>query len=232
VCGEKASSSYIPSRLVELDPTASEPTFRVVERRQISQPIQYLTLSHHWGSNPNNNNHLKLTQPTQELLSKDQPVSNLPKTFRDVVVVATRLGLRYLWIDSLCVFQDAESDWRAESSVMAQVYGNSYLSIVAMGAENDDGGLFFSRDPAKVKTTVFDFGVDGPDTTQPYRFKLDKGWSWRLSFDNEPLVKRGWVLQERLLAPRVLLGMCISCLASFPSCYLSTHVSLSRLISA
>ncbi|KAI3327281.1 HET-domain-containing protein [Xylariaceae sp. AK1471] len=203
-CNEKAPSGYIPSRLVELNHTASEPTFRVVERHQIGQRIQYLTLSHHWGSKPSDS-HLKLTQSTYQLLSKEQPVSNLLKTFRDTVTVAARLGLRYLWIDSLCIFQDSESDWRAESSVMAEVYGNAYLSIAALGAENDDGGLFFSRDPAKVKTTVFNFGVDGPETTQPYRFRLEKGWSWRLSFDREPLTKRGWVMQERLLAPRVLL---------------------------
>lgn len=205
VCNEKTASGYIPSRLVEFDYTSSSPTFCVVPREVITGEIQYLTLSHCWGSHLGENR-LKLTQSTYERLVKKRPTSELPKTFREAGEVAARLGFRYLWIDSLCIFQDTESDWRAESTVMAEIYGNAYLNIAALGASGNDGGLFFSRDPTKVQTTVFDFEVDGPGLPKPYRFSLDKGWSWRLSFEGEPLIKRGWVVQERLLPPRVLLG--------------------------
>jgi hypothetical protein len=205
VCNEKTASGYIPSRLVEFDHTSSSPTFRVVPRDEIAGKIQYLTLSHCWGSNLSEDR-LKLTQLTYERLVKKRPTSELPKTFREAGEVAARLGFRYIWIDSLCIFQDTESDWRIEATLMTEIYGNAYLSIAALGAHGDDGGLFFSRDPTKVQTTVFNFAVDGPGVTKPYRFSLDKTWSWRLTLQGEPLIKRGWVVQERLLPPRVLLG--------------------------
>jgi hypothetical protein len=46
------------------------------------------------------------------------PLSSLPKTFLDAIVVTKALGLRYLWIDSLCIIQDDEDDWLAESKTM------------------------------------------------------------------------------------------------------------------
>ncbi|KAI6093235.1 HET-domain-containing protein [Hypoxylon rubiginosum] len=202
-CNPGGITSYIPSRLVELDDSAAEPTFRVVEKHQVDPQSQYLTLSHCWGVE-SMKDRLTLTHSTVEALSKEQPCSMLPKTYRDALIVAGRLGIRYVWIDSLCISQDSVEDWRAESSSMQEVYGNAFMSITALGADDDGGGLFFSRDPDMVKPTVFKFGVDGPENPQPYRFSLEKGWAWRLSFNNEPLTKRGWVIQERLLPRRVL----------------------------
>ncbi|XXG99977.1 ammonium transporter Amt1 [Hypoxylon texense] len=193
---------YIPSRLVELNNTASEPTFRVVERRQVDSHSHYLTLSHCWGV-ASAKERMKLTQSTMRSLFREQPCRTLPKTYRDALEVAGRLGICYIWIDSLCIFQDSVDDWRVESSSMQDVYGNTFLSIAALGGENDDGGLFFSRDSAKVRPTVFNFGVDGPENPQLYRFTLEETPEHR-SFDHEPLTKRGWVIQERLLPRRVL----------------------------
>ncbi|KAI1768012.1 HET-domain-containing protein [Hypoxylon sp. FL1150] len=202
-CNGRGTTGYLPSRLVELNDTAAEPTFRVVEKHQIHPQSQYLTLSHCWGTEPAKERPT-LTRSTMEMLSKEQLCSTLPKTLRDALKVAGRLGIRYIWIDSLCIFQDSVEDWRAESSSMQDVYGNAFMSIGALGASDDDGGLLSDRDPDKVKPTIFNFGVDGPESTRPYRFSLEKGWAWRLSFDCDPLPKRSWVVQERLLPRRVL----------------------------
>ncbi|KAI0393365.1 HET-domain-containing protein [Xylariaceae sp. FL0594] len=204
-CNRKTNPGYIPDRLVEFDHTSSTPTFRVAPRDKISERTQYLTLSHYWGQHQGEEDRLLLTQGTYERLTEKRPISKLPKTFREAGEVAARLGFRYIWIDALCAFQDTEPNWRADSTVMAEVYRSSYLTLGALGSSGDDGGLFFSRDPAKVQTTVFNFEVDGPGLPKPYRFSLDKGWSWVLSFTREPLVRRAWVVQERLFSPRVLL---------------------------
>jgi hypothetical protein len=52
------------------------------------------------------------------------------------IFIASKLGLEYLWIDSLCIIQDDEDDWRQESALMSTVYGNSYLNIAAAGASD------------------------------------------------------------------------------------------------
>ncbi|PYI08854.1 HET-domain-containing protein [Aspergillus sclerotiicarbonarius CBS 121057] len=203
VCNNQPTGRFIPSRLLELETTGNEKMFRVVEKLQVDSRERYITLSHCWGTGPSNPA-LILLKNTFQNLTEYQPLSVLPKTFRDAFTVIERLGIRYLWIDRLCIFQDSPQDWQRESASMGEVYLNAWLGISALGSSNDDGGCFFSRDPAAVAPTIVNISVDSPSNPKPYRFSLEKGWAWRLTFDPEPLPKRGWTLQERLLTPRVL----------------------------
>ena len=67
---------------------------------------------------------------------------DLPKSFQDAVTIVQGLGVRYLWINWICIIQDVQKDWRAESSKMAAVYSNSYCAIAATAAKSDDEALF------------------------------------------------------------------------------------------
>jgi Heterokaryon incompatibility protein (HET) len=49
----------------------------------------------------------------------------------DAVRVTKTLGLRYLWIDRLCIVQDDEEDWARESSQMCNIYEGAVLTISA-----------------------------------------------------------------------------------------------------
>ncbi|KAI0025205.1 HET-domain-containing protein [Xylariomycetidae sp. FL0641] len=202
-CNKNTVPHYIPNRLVELSGGTDEPCFRVVEKSRIDPQTRYMALSYCWGSETVEP--LTLTQVTAGSLFEKQPVGVLPKTLREAISITKKLGLGYLWIDRLCIFQDSSMDWRVESSLMAEIYSNAFLCIAASGAAGPDEGCFFSRDPYQVKPTVFGIGIDGPDDIRPYRFELDRSWSWNLSFTNDRLLKRAWAVQEHLLAPRVLL---------------------------
>lgn len=70
------------------------------------------------------------------------PWELLPTTFRDAIQVTKGLGIRYLWIDSLCIIQDDDVDWKEESSKMASIYQNSFLTICATAAPDDEAGLW------------------------------------------------------------------------------------------
>ncbi|KAI0897230.1 HET-domain-containing protein [Annulohypoxylon nitens] len=197
----RRDTAYKPSRLVKLC-TAAEPTFCIVDRDMVQLNSQYLALSYCWGTNAGKLP-LKLTWSTLERFSKEQPCYILPKTFRDATEVARRLGICYLWIDSLCILQDSEEDWARESSSMREVYGNAFLTIAALGAQHSDDGLFFSRDPTKLNPAILYLGIDNAENIQPFEFR-DEFFEWRDSFNKEPLLKRGWVVQERVLSKRVL----------------------------
>jgi hypothetical protein len=69
----------------------------------------------------------------------------VPKTYEDAIVVARKLHVQYLWIDSLCIIQDDKEDWRTESLLMDQVYKNALLNIATTAASDSRGGLFHSR---------------------------------------------------------------------------------------
>lgn len=193
----------LPSRLLKLETVGQQRTFRLVTRQEIATRASYATLSHCWGTKPWDRN-LILNQTNLATLSTSQPIANLPKTFREAFVVLERLQLEYLWIDRFCIFQDSEEDWLAEASEMHNVYASSIICISALGAEDDDGGLFFSRDPLAVRIPVVNIPIGESNKPVPHAGEMAMAYIRNTDSQSAVLSKRGWVLQERILAPRVL----------------------------
>ncbi|KXH61346.1 heterokaryon incompatibility protein [Colletotrichum nymphaeae SA-01] len=193
----------LPSRLLKLEVVGQRKTFRLVTKQEIVTQTSYATLSHCWGTKPWDMN-LILNQINLTTLSTPQPVTMLPKTFRDAFIVLERLQLEYLWIDRFCIFQDSEDDWLVEASDMHNFYRNSFVCISALGAEDDDGGLFFSRDPLAISIPVVNIPIGESNQSIPHAGMQDVAFIRDADFKSAALSKRGWVLQERILAPRVL----------------------------
>jgi hypothetical protein len=157
---------------------------------------KYATLSHCWGSGEN----LKLTNSTFQSFKSKIPWDKLCKTFEDAIFITSMLDLEYLWIDSLCIIQDDEDDWRQESALMSKVYGNSYLNIAAAGASDGSQGCFFENGPMRInhlRAATINNGKKGFHYCTPSRI-------YPYCVSRTPLSPRAWALQERLLAPRTL----------------------------
>lgn len=191
---------YRPTRLLKLNGTSS---FRLVQGSECPSTIRYAALSYCWGSKPVDSL-LRLLQSTLGDLSQNHPVGGLPKTFRDAIHVAQRLGVHYLWIDRLCIFQDSAKDWHKEAFTMQDVHRNAYIGIAALSAKDDEGGCFFERDPDKVAPALIQLKTTRSGENKTFRPELEKYWSWKLAYQGEPLCQRSWVVQERLLATRTL----------------------------
>lgn len=121
------------------------------------------------------------------------PSSALPQTLRDAVDVTRHFGLQYIWIDSLCIIQADKVDWSTESAKMARVYGDSALTICADLAYDTDAGIFHPRE-APVSHS---FGPNEEYCLQ----KISEDWDHMCA---QPLYRRGWAFQERILASRIL----------------------------
>lgn len=156
-----------------------------------------MTLSYRWSSLPT----LTLTSWNIEEFRQGGSVCNLPKTFRDAIVVAHRFSIRYLWIDSLCIMQDSPEDWQVESSMMRHVYANSCCNIAATASLGPEGGLFRIRNPADIRPGLVN--LKNQQSIEQMYFIHDQHY-WTRQVSRSPLYQRGWVFQERLLAPRVL----------------------------
>lgn len=87
----------------------------------------YVALSHSWGKAE------VLTTTIQTLADRKQKILTkaLPRSFHEAVMITRALGLRYLWIDSLCIIQDDPKDWAEQVATMGEVYGNCFLNIAA-----------------------------------------------------------------------------------------------------
>lgn len=61
-------------------------------------------------------------------------LEEMPRTLLDAVTVTRDLGIRYLWIDALCIIQDDLLDLVSEIDKMTDIYKNATVVIAAEGA--------------------------------------------------------------------------------------------------
>lgn len=73
---------------------------------EISQELEYLTLSHMWGKQE----FLTLTWQNHDEFLREVPLEKISRTFQDAIFITAELGFRYLWIDSLAIVQNVPED--------------------------------------------------------------------------------------------------------------------------
>ncbi|KAF4454439.1 hypothetical protein F53441_3066 [Fusarium austroafricanum] len=196
ICSKlRSSEKFAPSRLIDIG--AEGDTWKLcLYPEDIADPPDYFTLSYRWAKNPS----IVLLKNNVSEFRQGSPISRLPKTFREAIVVARRFSIRYLWIDSLCIIQDSPEDWATESVRMHQVYTNSSCTISASASEDLEGGLFRSRN---VKDVLSAYVTVHFTDREPKKFDIwDEHYIERLT--HGPLTRRGWVYQEKILSPGVL----------------------------
>jgi hypothetical protein len=201
----ESSKEPYPTRMLDLGVNSREEgDVRLVISKTESVAGRYMTLSHCWG------NLCIKTLTTGNLAEFRSRISfaELSKTFQEAIVVTRKLGIRYLWIDSLCIIQEGEGskdDWLHESGMMDSIYQNSFLNIGATSAYDGNGGCFRERNYEKVSQPIFYKPACKmhPDKCRnPYRLVEDSFFEDTIL--SEPLLQRGWVFQERFLSPRML----------------------------
>jgi Heterokaryon incompatibility protein (HET) len=162
------------------------------------EPVrEYIALSHCWGNNQNR----PIITTSLNISERQAGITfeALPKSFQDAVIVTLRLGFEYLWIDSLCIVQDSVEDWTQEAAKMWSIYTNATLTISASCATDSQKGFLTRRNPAG-KT------CDLPlENTAVSLRSLDEAPSKPLKIHwEQPLQKRAWTFQERLLSRRLV----------------------------
>ncbi|KAL3589551.1 hypothetical protein FPOAC2_11720 [Fusarium poae] len=65
----------------------------------------------------------------------------LPATILDAIALTRSLGVRWLWVDSLCIQQDDDVSMQRELTAMHRIYATSFLTIVAADGEDAEYGL-------------------------------------------------------------------------------------------
>lgn len=91
---------------------------------------------------------------------------------------------------------------------MTSVYSGSYLTIPATGSKNGEGGCFFARSPGqRLSRESYVHQDEHPVYAQYNSFDFLDSHSdltWSRYVLKQPLLRRAWCFQERLLSPRLL----------------------------
>ena len=186
-------------RLLDLSTVPETMSFRhvrLVEDMEVAGA--YICLSHCWGSPERHP-----IETTTENLSRHKfyiDFSELPRTFQEAAEVARHFAVRYLWIDSLCIVQDDEEDWRTQSAEMSDIYRGALFTIAATASPDSGYGLFHHRNlehqGVDLSVLTGQHRLEGTFIRTPLHHATDA--------NHRPLTSRGWVFQERVLSPRVL----------------------------
>ena len=197
-----SKAEWWPNRLLDVGDSSEDANVKLIITADSRPSGNYMTLSHCWGTAQFAN----LSISNIDELRSGIGLKTLPKTFREAISVARLFKVSYLWIDSLCIIQDSLEDWNAEASLMSEVYQHALCNIAATGAGNSNGGLFFSRDPRTLqpcKVQLVPEETNNDHLPIRHAYVMDSE-DWKNRVDMAPLMKRAWVVQERLLAKRVL----------------------------
>ncbi|UKZ87052.1 uncharacterized protein TrAFT101_002865 [Trichoderma asperellum] len=216
---EKASlkALFRPTRLLHVGGRKESGLIRLVETHGYpnmdEKPQQYLALSYCWGKDGPS---LKTTKSNYAHLQKSISYSAMPKAYQDTVCVARALGVKYIWIDALCIIQDDRGDWEKESRMMAEIFQNSLTTVILLRTASCNEG-FLERNPSiKINYQNRQWNVRGSFFLRHMPFSyLDAESAIRgePSFSNRPVSlelrhspwqTRGWTFQEDMFSMRKL----------------------------
>ena len=179
------------------------PTLRMIDVEQgclvkMQEQCPYVVLSYVWGRD------LQFKCTDSLLLGLEmkfgllQHWEQIPRTVQDAVNLVRLLGLRYLWVDSLCIVQDSQVDMQDQFPKMGQIYGNALLTIVAADGDDASTGVFNNSNTAsRVGRQCVRYSEDlGLIICPPNLNTVLKETGW---------ATRGWTFQEALLSKRLLV---------------------------
>lgn len=195
-CGV-TESPYVPTRLIDVSSKEGLGKLRLIVTVDHKIPdisatqSRYVALSYCWGESMTSGGVTTTANRISHL--KEIIFDSLPQTIRDAVIITRGLGVRYLWVDALCIIQDDIQDWQRESGAMIKIYSEAYFTIAAAISAHCDGGILNKQDKRQLLTVPLkNFSLKASTPTL------------RDQKESSPLSRRAWALQERELSPRIL----------------------------
>ena len=161
--GAVCSSAHMMQLMDWTSPALAVPDFRCVDLEQNclvrlrdvaetggsnEQASRYAALSYVWGRADSDDAFFKtLTANVEErsvpdFFARSENHARIPRTIRDAMGVARTLGLRYIWVDSLCIVQDGSGEsWLEAIRKMDNVYGAAHVVICAADSRDAFAGI-------------------------------------------------------------------------------------------
>ncbi|KAM3065509.1 hypothetical protein ACMFMG_011605 [Clarireedia jacksonii] len=192
----------LPTRIIDVGSDSQQPRLLCSNKRK----ARYVTLSYCWGKGRN----MKTTKENLDAHLRGIHLDRIPKTVRDAITITRELGIKYLWVDALCIIQDSREDLLREIEIMGDIYANSNLTIAAEDSKCCTDGIFTERNWFSTAILPLDLRIPHrkaqqrhisncasimvvPKLVDPTEYKRQTS-----------LATRGWALQEYVLSSRIL----------------------------
>lgn len=222
---QKHDHSRMAMKQKKYAPFQAQNSFRLIDVEeeclvQKDGTCSYMALSYVWGSLPTlqfpgdnereipvlltlqrNVKDLSVARSLSKLRTTSRATGRIPLTVRDAMEFTRQMGIRYLWVDTLCIIQDDPKDKPYLIGHMDDIYNHATATIVAAVGNNADAGLrgVSPRRGRPIEVTKIVNASNGTTLhLSPCLLSLteetrDETWSGR-----------GWVFQEQSLSQRCL----------------------------
>ncbi|KAJ3566185.1 hypothetical protein NPX13_g7233 [Xylaria arbuscula] len=232
----------LPSRCIEIE-SQNGLVKNCMLRETQGQTGKYIALSHRWCAETEvvrtlrSNYDCRIGKCTTTAASCETCETPVATTlFTHAYELSAKLGVKYVWIDSLCIIQDDAEDWKRESAKMADYYQHAWLTVAATRTRNDGGlfGDFETKDLARVTRLPY---RDGDGSQKGYFYLQCPGGraisrDYKNAVGRSDLLRRGWVYQEWLLSRRILafadFGLFLQCETGSPQSLAGDDVKFIR----
>lgn len=203
----EADVTVVPTRLIDVG-LDGDKTVKLIQTDQ--KALEYIALSYCWGKGTGNSKARTTSKNVQSRLN-GICIDDLPATIQDAITITRLMGVRYIWIDAICIVQadgpNDPGDWATEAGRMGDYYSGSLCCIAASCAKASTEGFLRPRPLGRFTIKPVPIPFTEENGQQRYvwaqlRPTLESArWTYRI---RQPLMERGWCLQERILSRRVL----------------------------
>ena len=186
--------------------------------------VRYAALSYVWGESQSSGSKtrdapiLELRSSNVEALHQPQSLqgAEVPQTIRDMLDLAVALSVTYVWIDRLCIIQDDIEDKASQLGNMHAIYNAAHVAVIAAAGNDVYHGLPGLRPGSRLSNqkeiVVLEPCIAGCKQTHEHDNEglslltclepFVRGSSY---LDKANWSRRGWTMQERILARRSLI---------------------------
>ncbi|KAI0556173.1 HET-domain-containing protein [Xylaria curta] len=167
----------------------------------------YVTLSHRWTADTER---CKTTTGNYNARLEGKSFPWLSQIFLDAFKVAERMGVKYIWIDSLCIIQDGDGgkDWKQEAPKMSQYYQSSLFTISA-AVSSPARGIFDAKITDRIPQKLVRLPYrDSNGCRRGHFYVYERGVEllaqYEMALQASQFPNRGWIFQEWLLSRRMI----------------------------
>ncbi|KAK3370748.1 heterokaryon incompatibility protein-domain-containing protein [Lasiosphaeria ovina] len=160
--------------------------------------LPYAAVSYVWGKSANRHykTNMRNVQKRRKSGGLASVMAQLPLALQQSIQLVHSLGIKYIWIDALCIVQDSTHSWNLNARAMHLIYGNATITLCAADGEDARDGLRALDN--KLKRTQH------METCAP-GVRLFLHEPPEASIEASKWNTRAWTFQERLLSRRCLI---------------------------
>lgn len=225
-CQLNTSNNWLPTRLIQIS-DSDMVNVRLVEThshfdRNLGRSVQFIALSHMWGD-VSTLAPLRTLRHNYDTMKRGILIKELPQNFSDTVLVCRKLGVEYVWIDSLCIIQDSPKDWKREAVTMHLVYKYAQVTIVAYAfvhqtyhftlaltvrsaAATSSRDGFLARNIQMTPAVKVSYTSKTGQQANPSMilYPINEESDPHFGYEETAWNTRGWTFQERYLSTRLI----------------------------